>query len=79
MCSGWAFCKPYIGQVVGSELDLIVLTGEEEEWAVIQWERSMRLRKKCDENFFSGKEVAKEVLVTMLIRKGFLRIIWKGE
>jgi hypothetical protein len=34
------FWKPYIGQVVGGELDSMVLIGGAEERAAIQWEMS---------------------------------------
>jgi hypothetical protein len=30
-CRGWAFWKPYIGQAVGGEKDLVVLIGGVEE------------------------------------------------
>jgi hypothetical protein len=32
------FWMPFIGQAVGGELDLMVLTGEAEERAAIHWE-----------------------------------------
>jgi hypothetical protein len=35
------FWKPYIGQAVGGELDLMVLIGGAEERAAIQWEKNM--------------------------------------
>jgi hypothetical protein len=41
------FWKPYIGQTVGDKLDLMVLIGGEEEWAVIQWEKSMWFMHTC--------------------------------
>jgi hypothetical protein len=43
------FRKPYIGQAVGGELDLLVLTGRAEQRAAIQLEMSMWLRKRGDE------------------------------
>jgi hypothetical protein len=46
------FWKPYIEQAVGGELDLMVLIGGMEEWAAIQLEKSMWLRKIGDEKFF---------------------------
>jgi hypothetical protein len=47
----------------------MVLIGGVEEWATIQWEKSMWMTKRSDEGS----------LVTMLIGKGFSVIIWKGE
>jgi hypothetical protein len=41
--------KPYIGQAVGGELDLMVLIGGAEERADIQWEKSMWMRKRLPE------------------------------
>jgi hypothetical protein len=41
------FWKPYIGQAQGGKLDLMVLNVGVEEWASIQWEKSM-LRKRGD-------------------------------
>jgi hypothetical protein len=35
------FWKPYIGQAISGESDLMVLIGGEEEWATIQGERSI--------------------------------------
>jgi hypothetical protein len=35
------FWKPYIGQAVGGELDLMVLIGGAEKWAAIQLDLSM--------------------------------------
>jgi hypothetical protein len=39
------FWRPYIGQAVSGEIDLMGLIGGAEEQAAIQWERSMWLRK----------------------------------
>jgi hypothetical protein len=36
MYSGWAFWKPYIGQAVGAELDLMVLIGGAEKQSTIK-------------------------------------------
>jgi hypothetical protein len=33
-------------------MDLMVLIGGAEEWAAIQWEKSVWLRKRGDEKFF---------------------------
>jgi hypothetical protein len=52
VCSGWTFWKPYIGQAVGGELELMVLIGGAEEWAAIRLEKSMWLRKGGDEKIF---------------------------
>jgi hypothetical protein len=35
------FWKPHIGQAVGGKLDLIMLINGAEEWAAVQWEKSM--------------------------------------
>jgi hypothetical protein len=39
------FWRPYIGQAVSGEIDLMALIGGAEEWAAIEWERSLQLRK----------------------------------
>jgi hypothetical protein len=59
MCSSWAFWKPYIGQAVRGKLDLMVLIGGAEEWAAIQWEKSMWLRKRSDKKLFEGHMLRK--------------------
>jgi hypothetical protein len=47
------FWKPYMGQAVDGKLDLMkVLTGGVKERVVIQWEKSMWLRKRGDEKLF---------------------------
>jgi hypothetical protein len=35
------FWKSYFGQVVGTKKEFMVLIGGAEEWAAIQWEKSM--------------------------------------
>jgi hypothetical protein len=50
--NGWAFWKPYMGQAVGGELDLMALIGGAELWAAIQWEKSTWLRKRGVEKHF---------------------------
>jgi hypothetical protein len=46
------FWKPYIGQAIGGELDLMVLIGGAEERAAIQWEKITWLRKTGSGIFF---------------------------
>jgi hypothetical protein len=46
------YWKPHIRQAVGGRLDLTVLIGGAEEWAAVQWEKSMWLRKRGDEKNF---------------------------
>jgi hypothetical protein len=43
ICNDGRFWRPSIGQAVGDELELIVLIGEAEERAAVQWEKSMWL------------------------------------
>jgi hypothetical protein len=47
------FCKSYIRQAVGSELDLVVLTGRAEEQAAIKLEISLWLWKRGDKKSLS--------------------------
>jgi hypothetical protein len=35
--NGWVFWQPYVEQAGGGELDLMVLFGQVEEWAAIQY------------------------------------------
>jgi hypothetical protein len=51
------FWKPYIGQAVDGELDLMVLTGGVEERAAIQLGINVWLKKRGDEKLHSPSSI----------------------
>jgi hypothetical protein len=51
--------KALLGQAASGKLDLIVLTGEVEKQAAIQWEKRIQLRKRGEEHFLEVHMVRK--------------------
>jgi hypothetical protein len=51
------FWKPFIGQALGREFDLVVLIGAADERAPIQWDNRMWLRKRGDKRSFRDHEL----------------------